>query len=363
MQTDNEILTDQLQELKTHLNPENNTEIIERLDLISELITTRRKYLYLEEKEIRLKHEIYDLNENHVKYKTLTDEQITNLQNNIEKQQLENTYLKNSLNEMVPLNKYTNIEKQLLDMTLKYRQIIDQINNNNVDNNYLERIEHLENLIRNENQEEIDVSSNENVQKKLQIEIKRSNNLTNLLEINKDQLKSYEQRIKDLESEINMLKMKNIELQTTLNDTQTQIINSVSEDVYNTICSEKEQLLKEFELLQIDFDTVKLNYLSCMENISSYKKWRTVDEQELIGLKHLIVDLQAISDDKAIIAKLNFDIEILRKKEFEYLNKIELLQQEKELFYREKTINLNSDNKQSQQIDVKIFNELKIKNR
>lgn len=129
-----EILTSQIKDI--------NSEIpCDRMDLIRDLVIFRRKCTYLEEKEIRLNLEILQSKESELQTQTNYQDEIIRLKYNAEQREAECKYLKEQVeNEMISLHKYRNIEKQLLDITLKYRQVIDTNNNNIADDIYTDKI-------------------------------------------------------------------------------------------------------------------------------------------------------------------------------------------------------------------------------
>lgn len=155
--------------------------------------------------------------------------------------------------------------------------------------------------------------------------------------------------------------MKNIELQNSTLELESKFLIQMSEDIYQDLKEQHQRLSYEKDQLIIENHRLKLEYKLVKEECENYKCWRTIDEQAFIGLKHLIVDLQATSDDKATIAKLSFDIEMLRKCELECRSRMELMEEERKLFWntRETCVNPGENKEQLN----KLMDELKVQNR
>lgn len=154
------------------------------------------------------------------------------------------------------------------------------------------------------------------------IERQRADQMAKLLEISQTQLTKYEDNIKQLSISNSELQERLIEMHKTLSkkiapQETIQIDNNRIQELQN----EKTQLFIENEslkkMLQISEEEARLQY--------SLNSLQTL---ELDSLRHQILDLQAVSEDKATISRLDFELTSKKISEMELSTQKTRLQNE-----------------------------------
>lgn len=166
-------------------------------------------------------------------------------------------------------------------------------------------------------------------------ERQRANHINNLYELVKEQLKKSEERFEELEVHNKEIIQKNIILQQKLNELQDQIINNVDIHVFKEIQEKCTNLLKENGELTSKNEKLIENVKVSNETIETQKLLMHSQEYECLSLKHQLVDLQAVSEDKAIIARVSSDLLQARLSEATTEKRIDdLLEENQELEQR-----------------------------
>jgi len=134
------------------------------------------------------------------------------------------------------------------------------------------------------------------------IERQRADQMAKLLEISQTQLTKYEDNVKQLSISNSELQEKLIEVHKTLFKKVTlQETVQMDDNRIQELQNEKSQLFIENEslkkMLQISEEEARLQY--------SLNSLQTL---ELDSLRHQILDLQAVSEDKATISRLDFEL-------------------------------------------------------
>ncbi|XP_077268211.1 centrosomal protein 290kDa isoform X2 [Temnothorax americanus] len=134
------------------------------------------------------------------------------------------------------------------------------------------------------------------------IERQRADQMARLLEISQTQLTKYEDNVKQLSISNSELQERLIEVHKTLSKKiALQETVQIDDNRIQELQNEKTQLLVENEslkkLLQISEEEARLQY--------SLNSLQTL---ELDSLRHQILDLQAVSEDKATISLLDFEL-------------------------------------------------------
>jgi len=152
-------------------------------------------------------------------------------------------------------------------------------------------------------------SGNDSLQQRLKemeakelIERQRADQMAKLLEISQTQLTKYEDNVKQLSISNSELQEKLIEVHKTLFKKITlQETIQMDDNRIQELQNEKTQLFIENEslkkMLQISEEEARLQY--------SLNSLQTL---ELDSLRHQILDLQAVSEDKATISRLDFEL-------------------------------------------------------
>lgn len=161
-------------------------------------------------------------------------------------------------------------------------------------------------------------NSDDNLQERLKeveakelIERQRADQIARLHEISQTQLTKYEDNIKQLSVSNFELQEKLIELHKKLsNEIASQKPTQIDDSYLQKLQNEKAQLIIENEslkkMLKISEEEAQLQY--------SLNSLQTL---ELDSLRHQILDLQAVSEDKATISKLDFELTSKKVSEME----------------------------------------------
>ncbi|XP_030746954.1 uncharacterized protein LOC115875598 [Sitophilus oryzae] len=161
----------------------------------------------------------------------------------------------------------------------------------------------------------------------------RADHMNNLYDLVKEQLRKSEEKLVEFSKQAEGLAQKNLAL-------QAQIRESQSEVVFNEILERFQELKLEFEnstkeqekeVLTEDKETFE----------SDIQKWDNQKHQQLLELKHQIIDLTASSDDKYQIQRLHYDLGRYKSSERDWSIKINRLEEELNL-WKNKFVEISS---------------------
>lgn len=159
-------------------------------------------------------------------------------------------------------------------------------------------------------------------------EKQRADHINSLYKLVKEQLKNTDDKFLEFEKFIKDLMHKNFLLQENIKVLEDKIMFNVTIDEYDELKKKYIKLLEENQLIVEERNKAKLKIKELEISVNSQTLWSNEQEFELLSLKHLIVDLQAKSDEKAIIARISTDLINLRIKEAETQNTIHKLKGE-----------------------------------
>ncbi|CAH2009812.1 unnamed protein product [Acanthoscelides obtectus] len=315
----------------------NNTTDVDRVtkieELISENVTLKRKVVYLENE---VKSQCSKLEELH-KYIRNTENSYLNKINDLQKQNKiieTNLYIqKNIADTSVDIEAHKELETNLKNITVKYRELAEQLKEEN-DARSLE-MQILCETEKSLNAEKVELSSKlidaraklhlqdvscyedkaEKLAQKLSeaevneiTERQRANHTNNLYELVKEQLNKSEDRFKDYSKYNEELLKKNLILQEQLKDVETVVSDYVDKALYKQVQLKNNELLREKEKLEVVILQLEKDSMQRRKDFESITLWTESKEQELLNLKHQIVDLIAASEENIVISQLNSDI-------------------------------------------------------
>lgn len=163
-------------------------------------------------------------------------------------------------------------------------------------------------------------------------ERQRANHVQNLYELVKEQLEKSEDRFREFETYNKEIMHKNLVLQENLKDLQNQVLNYVDPSTFKDIQAKYSDALKENETLSVINEKLKTDVKVLNSKLEACTLWSSSNEYEFLSLKHQIVDLQAASDDKTVIARLSRDVVNARLSENKMEQKVHNVLQELEEF-------------------------------
>ncbi|XP_066247747.1 centrosomal protein of 290 kDa [Euwallacea similis] len=156
----------------------------------------------------------------------------------------------------------------------------------------------------------------------------RADHTNNLYELIKEQLKKSEEKFIEFSKYGDGLLQKNMVLQERIVQLEDQVILGVSPELYKELGEKANCLIKENEELLKENAIIQEKILKHTELSYQGVRWNKEKEQELLGLKHEIIDLTATSDDKAVIDSLYCDLTKSRSEVREYQMQLEFLRRE-----------------------------------
>ncbi|XP_044259542.1 centrosomal protein of 290 kDa-like isoform X2 [Tribolium madens] len=397
LQEANEIKEKQLSLLATESSEDQNI-LSKSLLLAEDNVILGRKRSYLESDIKRLTSQVTNLQTDLANAETACLRKINDLSKRNKTLTNSVEILTNQLKFAVDPNDHNELRTNFETLTLKYRDLLTKYNQACQDKDF--QLKMLEEIRKNLQVEKAELESKvlnlsaklhasqtvnecdegiESLAKKLAqseaneiSERQRANHTNNLYELVKEQLQKSEDRCKQTDKYNNEILQKNLVLQEQLKDAENKLVNFIDTATYKALQT------KYNELLQINTNltssaadlTEKLSLLKNSNREISH--WNAEREQELLDLKHQIVDLQAISDEKMQMARLGGELSHSRLQEAEYKRQIEQLNEElhdcktkyDELTKEMQRKSLNAIEKENEmQKKVSILRELLIKSK
>ncbi|XP_030746572.1 centrosomal protein of 290 kDa [Sitophilus oryzae] len=148
----------------------------------------------------------------------------------------------------------------------------------------------------------------------------RADHMSNLYDLVKEQLRKSEEKLLDFSKQVEGLAQKNLALQAQIRESQSEVVSNEILERFQELKLEFENLTKEQEkeVLIEDKETFE----------SDIQKWDNQKHQQLLELKHQIIDLTASSDDKYQIQRLHYDLGRYKSSERDWSIKINRLEEE-----------------------------------
>ncbi|KAL1494591.1 hypothetical protein ABEB36_010164 [Hypothenemus hampei] len=160
----------------------------------------------------------------------------------------------------------------------------------------------------------------------------RADHTNNLYKLVKEQLKKSEEKFMEFSKYSEGLLEKNAILQERVAKLEDELSTCISPDIYKESELKIASIVRENEILLTENNTLLAKISEkdqCTEEILNYNKEK---DQELLGLKHKIIDLSAVSDDKAIIDNLWCDLRKARLQVQDYQMQLDFLKKEVSLW-------------------------------
>lgn len=356
-----DILENKLKEISKYVD--NGKDEQAKLKQVSEMsgtiIILNRKSLHLENENTKLIAELKAVKQDLLDAEIAVKKKVNDLK--IENSSLLKTIevLKNEVSNTINLSEHKKLLNDYDNLTLKHRSLLNNLTEIcTQNNNEAILLKGSIDLLKNEKEElytklkdvvsklntfevatyEVDKAV-ETLSKKLsQIEVneiterQRANHMTNLYELVKEQLKKSEERYKEFENYNKDLMYRNLSFQECLKEFQDKVINEVDFFDYSAIQNKCGKLLEENANLVKNIESLQGQLEVLQKLVNTQKLWSSSHEYEFLSLKHQILDLQASTDDKAVISRLSSDVVHARLQEADVQKKIEsILDQYKKL--------------------------------
>lgn len=335
--------------IQSNLKDDEKAKIQHSIDLATNLAVLNRKCLFFEKQESDLRNEINSLRNN-----------VLSAENNFHQKCSEMSILEKTLTSKLRIaenelrTKIDNsilqeTQKHLDELTVKYKSLLQNLDNicseNSLENKILKETANSLNKEKEELQQKLKLAlikthegiNEDALAKKLaEMEVneiterQRANHIQNLYELVKEQLQKSEDRFREFEGYNKEIMHKNLLLQESLKDLQNQVENYVDPITFEQLQMQYTNVLKENESLSVENEKIKENLKIANTNLETYKHWSSLQEYEFLCLKHEIVDLQAATDDKTVIARLSSDVVNARLSESKMEQRVKSLCEELE---------------------------------
>uniref|UniRef100_A0A6P7GEN5 Centrosomal protein of 290 kDa n=1 Tax=Diabrotica virgifera virgifera TaxID=50390 RepID=A0A6P7GEN5_DIAVI len=331
-----------LEKLKILISETDEEKVKKINEVIGSNVTLNRKVVYLENESKKLVGKI-ELLENDFKVKeTIYLKNIQNIENDKKTLESRLNVEKNLNSTSISFDNYKDMQNNLNRMTAKYRELAATIQRQEEDISLeytilLETQKYLESDKEELTKKLVTLMSNHTLveirgtddkieklsQKLAEAEVReinerqRANHINNLYKLVKEQLNKSEEKFKDFSKFNEELLKKNISFQEQLKKMEETICDSIDRLIYEQVKKENSELVKENESLSINLNNIKSELEIEKQSKEFEKTWNNSKEQELLNLKHQIVDLISVSDEKVIIAQLSGDV-LQNRKAVEY---------------------------------------------
>lgn len=368
----------ELAEAKLKVLEENATDEdkLKKLEeLVSNDVILKRKVTYLENESNKLNANLENLRSD------LSNTRTEHLKN-IGELSRANKILENNvrilkiLNEMsVDYEVYEDVRKTLDSITVKYRELSTEIKKEHEEKcTEIRMLQESQKILEKDKAElknklteilsklslqavqDVDDKAEKLSQKLAECEIneiterQRANHTNNLYELVKEQLNKSEERIQEYSKYNEDLLKKNMVLQEQLKEAEHNLCNYVDLASYKQLQTTNNELLNQNEKLEVLNSKLTEDLKLAKESFNNQQKWNNCKEQELLHLKHQMVDLVSVSDEKMIIAQLNSDL--LHCRQSENIYKVRLEEAENELKLIKENLEMKSAKYEQEKLDA-----------
>ena len=157
-------------------------------------------------------------------------------------------------------------------------------------------------------------------------ERQKADHLQNQQKLIQKQNKQLEDRNAELEEKFEIITKANLELQKVERELRDELITSIPQDQHNAV-KEKLANLVENEL-QLRLESERLKEIADMaqNQVADLENRKDLQVQQTETLRHQVLDLQSLTDEKALVGRLHQQILALQNKDLTSLQKIKSLQ-------------------------------------
>lgn len=307
----------------------------EYADAANEIIIMNRKNTSLRQLLNKETSRLYEYQKDIIKKENDLNKSLTNANKYNKTLLSEISLLQSNLSNSVSITVHNELKEKYEELSIRHHALLENAMIFH-DSNEISSLKAEIEMIRQEKYQLIEdlrktdnCKNDDNMQQKLKeieakelIERQRADRMARLYEVSQMQLTKCEDNVKQLstvnsENQEKMIQIHQKLFKEIVLQEATQIDNNCTQELQN----EKMQLVIEIEslkkMLQISEDEARLQY--------SLNSLQTL---ELDSLRHQILDLQAVSEDKAIISKLDFELTSKKMLEMELITQKTRLQNE-----------------------------------
>ncbi|XP_014607132.1 PREDICTED: centrosomal protein of 290 kDa isoform X1 [Polistes canadensis] len=295
----------------------------EYIEVASELLLVKRKIVLLQELLNNESIKAYNYQKSTIEKESSFKRALTDASKHNKILECETIRLQSNLSNSVSITDYSDLKAKYEELNIRYRFILEK-DTIFEDRNEIELLNDELNLAKKEKSQLLDLfkeeiskeDTNDIVQKlrdyktKELMERQRADHMTKLHEISQSQLTKCEAKVKEITT-------MNSELQEKLIDVHTKLSKIISLQNYQEKNVDESEVLNDVETLKIDNDTLKRKLEVAEEESKLQYMVNSLKTLELDNLRHQILDLQAVSEDKATISRLNFELANKKSTEME----------------------------------------------
>ncbi|XP_035723608.1 centrosomal protein of 290 kDa-like isoform X1 [Vespa mandarinia] len=283
----------------------------------NELLLLNRKIVLLKDLLNKESIKMYDYQKNVVEKEGSLKRELTDANKRNKMLECEMIRLQSNLSNSMSITEYSDLKEKYEELNIRYRFLLEKNTNFYVDRSEIELLKDELDLTRKEKsqlmdllKEDISKMDESDIVRQLKdykanelIERQRADHMTKLHEISQSQLAKSESKIQEITNI-------NCELQEKLIDVHKKLSKIVSSQSLreNNTDDIEESSNEQMEKLRVDNETLKRKLEIAEEEAKLQYTLNSFKTLELDNLRHQILDLQAISEDKATISRLNFEL-------------------------------------------------------
>ncbi|XP_018571875.1 centrosomal protein of 290 kDa [Anoplophora glabripennis] len=346
----------ELSESKLKVLEENETDEakLKKLEeIVSDNVVLKRKVIYLEDDSNKLTKKLEELkidlsnsqSEHIKKIGELSRANIT-LEKNL-------AILKNLNETSVDYEAFEDLRKTLDGITIKYRELSSNIKKDNEEKcaeikmlqesqktfekdkaELKKKLVEVLSKLSLQSVQDVDDKMEKHSQKLAECEVneiterQRANHTNNLYELVKEQFNKSEERFQEYSKYNEDLLKKNLVLQEQLKEAEHNLCNYIDRASYKQLQTVNNDLVRQNEKLEVLNSKLEEDLKLAKQSFNNQQMWNNCKEQELLHLKHQVVDLVSASDEKMIIAQLNSDLLHCRQSENVYKTRLDEAEEE-----------------------------------
>lgn len=297
----------------------------EYVEVANELLLLKRKIVLLQELLNEESVKTYNYQKNMLEKEGSLKRALTDANKHNKILECEIIRLQSNLSNSISITEYSELKEKYEELNIRYRFVLEK-DRIFFDKREIELLKDELELTKKEKsqlmdllKEDVSKEDENDIVRQLKdckakelMERQRADHTTKLHEISQNQLAKYESKVQELTNINCELQEKLIEIHKQL----SKIIVSTQNIRENNI-DDSELSNDVEETLRIDNDTLKRKLEIAEEEAKLQYMLNSLKTLELDNLRHQILDLQAISEDKATISRLNFELASKKSNEME----------------------------------------------
>ena len=157
-------------------------------------------------------------------------------------------------------------------------------------------------------------------------ERQKADHLQNQQKLIQRQNKQLEDRNAELEEKFEMITRANLELQKVERDLRDELVTSIPQAQYNSINEKLVQLVESEITIRLENEKLKEISDMAQNQVCDLENRKDFQIHEIDALRHQVLDLQSLTDEKALIGRLHQQVLSLQNKDLASHHKIKSLE-------------------------------------